>query len=190
MKISLSCTSSRNIVSVARYAVLCCIVLDRADLFKVISGQHLPRARDDDGKEDNSSSLMDPYVDVSLHIPDWSLAKDAGVGTALTPKVVTWTSKVIKNNGYDPSWNQDCDLVFDSASDHMLDLVFVHFQVKLQHDDEDDKPVAQYCVPVSQIMPGVHPCLACLAILKSLQVIIIYHFWMRSCPNFSIAHCS
>lgn len=44
----------------------------------IISGQQIPRPRDKDGRDIITKSTMDPYVHVSLYIPDWPGAQKSG----------------------------------------------------------------------------------------------------------------
>lgn len=38
----------------------------------VISAQQLPRPKDSQGREIIDKSIIDPFVEVSIHIPDWT----------------------------------------------------------------------------------------------------------------------
>ncbi|TRM67130.1 PLC-like phosphodiesterase [Schizophyllum amplum] len=136
----------------------------------VISAQQLPRPRDENGHEIIESSAADPFVEVSLHIPDWSHApflpaKDEAQ-TAYSPsteatktdpasaRTVSLRTKVIKNNGFNPMWQEELCLPFDCVGD-MKELIFVEFAVRQKgKDDEDDKPLAMYCVPLGCLEQG------------------------------------
>ncbi|KAH8833716.1 PLC-like phosphodiesterase [Flagelloscypha sp. PMI_526] len=156
----------------------------------VISGQHLPRPRNEDGKEDTSSSLMDPYVQITIHVPDWSINKVSGeTETHLTPKAINFSTKIVHNNGFSPQWNEECSLGFECAADEMLDLVFVHFQVKLKGDDDDDIPVAQYCSPLSEVEKGASFCFtSCSKVIRVFKDIVIYRSTIPSYPSSFTAH--
>ena len=59
---------------------------------------------------------------------------------------------VVKNNGFNPVWEQSLSLPFDCVGD-MLDLVFVRFAVK-QEDKEDEEPLAVYCASLASLNFG------------------------------------
>ncbi|RDB15543.1 1-phosphatidylinositol 4,5-bisphosphate phosphodiesterase 1 [Hypsizygus marmoreus] len=139
----------------------------------VISAQQLPRLRDSNGQEIVEKSIVDPFVQVFLHIPDWSNSpflppSSAATSTAAayspstdaTPtapssaRTVSFSTHVIKNNGFNPVWWEALSLPFDCVGD-MRDLIFVEFSVRQQgKDDEDDQPIAVYCTPLSCLEKG------------------------------------
>ncbi|KAI0772976.1 1-phosphatidylinositol-4,5-bisphosphate phosphodiesterase 1 [Trametes elegans] len=132
----------------------------------IISAQQLPRPKDSQGREIIDKSVIDPFVEVSIHIPDWTHspflpdgAADAysppTTGTALaatSARTVTCRTGVVKNNGFNPVWEQQICLPFDLVGD-MMDLVFVRFSVK-QEDKDDDEPLAVYCVSLGSLNHG------------------------------------
>lgn len=61
-------------------------------------------------------------------------------------------SGVVKNNGFNPVWEEDLSLPFDCVGD-MRDLIFVRFAVK-QEDKEDDEPLAVYCSSLGSLNLG------------------------------------
>lgn len=114
---------------------------------------------------------MDPFVEVSLHIPDWThspflpeSATAAGVkyspSTSATPttvssaRTVSFRTKVIKDNGFNPVWQEELCIPFDCVGD-MKDLIFVQFAVRQEgKDDDDDEPIGVYCVPLGCLERG------------------------------------
>ncbi|KAG8866054.1 Phospholipase C [Serendipita sp. 405] len=157
---------------------------------KVISAQQIPRPRNKDGREIVSKSTMDPYVQVSVYVPDWPgspnrpgapgmnsyqnstsppkaspLRRDQTDATvkplrgyvlqsASTPaEVVKGQTGIVKNNGFNPIWNDQLQLPFD-VSGEMLDLVFIRFAVYTEGDNEDATPLAMYCISLGTLNQG------------------------------------
>ncbi|KAI8989024.1 PLC-like phosphodiesterase [Trametes punicea] len=132
----------------------------------VISAQQLPRPKDSQGREIIDKSVIDPFVEVSIHIPDWThspfLPDDTAHAysppragsqlSATSARTVTCRTGVVKNNGFNPVWEQQICLPFDLVGD-MLDLVFVRFSVK-QENKEDDEPLAVYCASLGSLNLG------------------------------------
>lgn len=138
---------------------------------RVISAQQLPRPRDSQGREilekifDNG--IMDPYVEVSLLVPGWTQAPflplESGVdytsasesqaGSATSARLVSNKTKVVKNNGFNPVWDESFSLPFDCVGD-MKNLVFVNFAVKVEGADSDE-PLAQYITPLGCLRQGM-----------------------------------
>lgn len=137
---------------------------------RVISAQQLPRPRDSQGREifDKlfDKGIVDPYVEVSLLVPDWTHSpflpseSDANytpasgpqVGGATSARVVSNKTKVIKNNGFNPVWDESFSLPFDCVGD-MRDLVFLKFAVRVEGQDNDE-PLAQYITPLGCLRQG------------------------------------
>lgn len=136
---------------------------------RVISAQHLPRSRDSQGREIVDKAVMDPYVEVSLLVPEWTqtpfLPPESGakytpasgpqVGGATSARVVGNKTKVVKNNGFNPVWEESFSLPFDCVGD-MKDLVFVKFSVKQDGQDNEDA-LAQYITPLGCLRQGGFP---------------------------------
>ncbi|RDX52458.1 1-phosphatidylinositol-4,5-bisphosphate phosphodiesterase 1 [Lentinus brumalis] len=132
----------------------------------IISAQQLPRPKDSEGREIINKSVIDPFVEVSIHIPDWTHSPflpdstaeaysppTAGNAVAATSaRTVTCKTGVVKNNGFNPVWEQQICLPYDLVGD-MKDLVFVRFSVK-QEDKEDDEPLAVYCASLGSLNVG------------------------------------
>jgi len=114
---------------------------------------------------------MDPFVEVCLHIPEWSASpflpessKVAGVTySAPTEATATKTSSartasfsthVVRNNGFNPVWDKELSIPFDVVGG-MLDLIFVRFIVRQRgKDDEGDEPIGVYCIPLGCLEKG------------------------------------
>lgn len=140
-------------------------------LRQIISAQQLPRLRDSTGREIIEKSIVDPFVEVSLHIPDWSHSpflpelatmpgtkysppSDATTNKATSARTVSYSTAVIKNNGFNPVWQEEFSLPFDCIGD-MTDLIFVEFAIRQKgKDDDDDAPIAVYCTPLACLERG------------------------------------
>lgn len=117
-------------------------------------------------------SIPDPYVEVSLYIPDWtqspflpksaeqegtqySAPTDSKLGETSTARKVTLNTKAVVDNGFNPAWNETLHLPFDCVGD-MKDMIFVNFAVRQAgKDDDDDEPLAIYCMPLGSINQGM-----------------------------------
>ncbi|PPQ74485.1 hypothetical protein CVT24_000118 [Panaeolus cyanescens] len=137
----------------------------------IISAQQLQAPRDSRGAEVISKSIIDPYVEVSLHIPDWTHSPflpdeakaagttykpstDASTTTTSSARTVSVKTRVIKNNGFNPVWQEELCLPFDCIGD-MKELIFVEFKVRQEgKDDEDDEPLGIYCAPLGCLQSG------------------------------------
>ena len=141
---------------------------------QVISAQQLPRPKDAMGHE-ITDKHVDPYVEISVHTPDWSHPSGAasflspssmGVSScssasASTPSattghahrsVTTMRTSAVKNNGFNPVWQETLRLPFECVGD-MRDLVFVRFAI--QRDGESDgEPIAVYCISLGSLAMG------------------------------------
>ena len=118
-------------------------------------------------------SIPDPFVEVSLYIPDWtqspflpkSAEKEGAQYTAptdgskitqetSTARKITLNTKAVVDNGFNPAWNETLHLPFDCVAD-MKELVFVNFAVRQAgKDDDDDEPLAIYCMPLGTLNQG------------------------------------
>ncbi|KAF8965764.1 PLC-like phosphodiesterase [Flammula alnicola] len=121
----------------------------------IISAQQLPRLRDSNGKEIIDKSIVDPYVEVSLHIPiaKYSPSTDATTTTVSSARTVSFKTPVIKDNGFNPIWQEELCLPFDCVGD-MTDLIFVEFAVRQEGKDEDNEPLGVYCTPLGCLEQG------------------------------------
>ena len=136
----------------------------------IISAQQLPRPRDSQGHEilDKifNKGIADPYVEVLLFVPDWTQsplspsgsdpnyarASSAQAGGATSAKVVSKKTKVVKNNGFNPVWDESFSLPFNCVGD-MKSLVFVKFAIKVEGQDNDE-PLAQYVSSLECLRQG------------------------------------
>ncbi|KAF8555567.1 PLC-like phosphodiesterase [Imleria badia] len=137
----------------------------------VISAQQLPRPKDAMGHE-ITDKHVDPCVEVSVHTPDWSHQRSSSTSSpSLSPSsssvssassstshvhahrsVTTMRTSAVKNNGFNPVWQETLRLPFECVGD-MRDLVFVRFTV--QRDGESDgEPIAVYCISLGSLAMG------------------------------------
>ncbi|KJA21323.1 hypothetical protein HYPSUDRAFT_67845 [Hypholoma sublateritium FD-334 SS-4] len=138
----------------------------------IISAQQLPRLRDSRGQEIIEKSVVDPYVEVYLHIPDWSHSPflpesakaagaryspstDATTTTVSSARTVSFRTPVVKNNGFNPVWQEELCLPFDCVGD-MKELIFVEFVVRQDGESEDHEPLGIYCIPLGCLEQGFH----------------------------------
>jgi phosphatidylinositol phospholipase C delta len=141
---------------------------------QIISAQQLPRSRNSSGQEIIESSIVDPFVEVTLHIPDWTTSPflpssqsykyksemDAvnPMSSTSTARRVSLQTRVIKNNGFNPVWHESLSIPFDCVGGPdggMQNLIFVEFAVRQEGSDEDDDPIAIYCAPLGTVELGV-----------------------------------
>ena len=137
----------------------------------IISAQQLPRPKDSSGCDIVDRSTVDPFVEVSLHIPDWPEiprshgtswtspdAAPASTKNQLSPvrpaRTVVQRTGAVKNNGFNPVWEQQLNIPFDVTGE-MHDLVFVRFAVK-QEGLADEQPLAVYCASLGSLNMGEH----------------------------------
>ncbi|KAF8432959.1 PLC-like phosphodiesterase [Boletus edulis BED1] len=132
----------------------------------VISAQQLPRPKDATGRE-IMDKHVDPYVEVSIHTPDkcypgssssFLSTSSASSASSITShvhahrSVTTMRTSSVKNNGFNPVWQETLRLPFECVGD-MRDLVFVRFTI--QRDGESDgEPIAVYCVSLGSLAMG------------------------------------
>lgn len=135
----------------------------------VISAQQLPRPKDASGREIIDKSIRDTFVEVSIHVPDWTSApflpesantpnatysppSGGNLTSATSARTISYRTGVVKNNGFNPVWEEKLKIPFDCVAD-MKDLIFVRFCVK-QADKEDDEPLAVYCASLGSLQHG------------------------------------
>lgn len=123
---------------------------------------------------------MDPYVEVSLHLPDFNALLTAlqTNETPTSPPKASNSSRspsfscpsgktsVVKNNGFNPVWEETLVLPFDCLGSgdigtEMLDLVFVKVEVKdersgwaLKDRESDDGSLGVYCASLGCLKEG------------------------------------
>lgn len=130
----------------------------------IISAQQLPRLKDSSGREIIHKSVLDPFVEVSVHVPDWTTseaqpdtpfsASPTNVSGATPASIHMHRTSVVKNNGFNPVWEEKFRIPF-SCVGGMKELIFVRFAVK-QGDREDDEPLAIFCASLGSLQPGIN----------------------------------
>lgn len=130
----------------------------------IISAQQLPRAKDKEGREILDKHIIDPFVEVSLFIPDWThspfldddtpYSPPSGPNTtsSSTARTVSRRTSIVKNNGFNPNWEETLSLPFDCVGD-MHELIFVKLDVK-EETGEDHAPIAVYCTSLGSLQQG------------------------------------
>ncbi|OAX38558.1 PLC-like phosphodiesterase [Rhizopogon vinicolor AM-OR11-026] len=127
----------------------------------VISAQQLPRPKDSLGHEVMEKSMVDPYVEVSIHVPDWAHASYVQSSSSPMPsptspgstgQLVSRRTNAVKNNGFNPVWQEPLSLPFDCVGG-MLDLIFVRFTLR-RDGEHDEEPIAVYCVNLGSLAMG------------------------------------
>ncbi|PVG01669.1 hypothetical protein CPB86DRAFT_812298 [Serendipita vermifera] len=68
-------------------------------------------------------------------------------------QIIRAKTAVVKNNGFNPVWEESMSLKFEVAGD-MLDLVFIRFIVRDEDDDDDDRALAMYCTSLGSLRQG------------------------------------
>ncbi|KAJ7700454.1 PLC-like phosphodiesterase [Mycena rosella] len=99
-----------------------------------------------------AGGTVDPYVEVSVHVPDWSgflhpsASTSSPSGTSPSPSLniiaspspptptstsasVTYRTSAVKNNGFNPVWEERLRIPFAAVVD-MMELVFVRLAVR------------------------------------------------------------
>ena len=102
--------------------------------FQVISAQQLPSLRGNTGEE-KEQPITDPFVQVTLYIPDWSHLVPPSTFVIKekfkSSRIVTQRTQVVKQNGFDPIWAEKLSFPFDCVGGAAIrDLIFVEFSVK------------------------------------------------------------
>lgn len=158
-------------------------------LYQIISGQQLPRPKHKNVQDVVDKSAPDPYVEVSLHLPDWThspllppaiptlptiplpipgvIAREAPppAEPSLVVRTVSVRTRTIKNNDFNPVWNEDLCIPFDHiGGPEMQELIFVN--VKICQEGKED-PIAQYCVPLGCLEQGMCVCVGEECLQKS-----------------------
>ncbi|KAJ7623411.1 1-phosphatidylinositol-4,5-bisphosphate phosphodiesterase 1 [Roridomyces roridus] len=132
----------------------------------VISAQQLPRPKDNSGKEILDKFIVDPYIEVELHIPVWphppflpqdkkynhSPPSEATSRSGTSARTISCATGPVMNNGFNPMWQEEISLPFDCVGG-LKELIFVEFSVK-QHKKPDEEPLARYIAPLLSLEPG------------------------------------
>ena len=117
----------------------------------MISAQQLPLPKDAHGREIIDKSALNPYVEVSVHFPDWGLYSSPPASTSALQ--VSNRTTTIRNNGFNPVWEETLGLPFEVLGD-MRELVFVRFAVREDGDDEREA-LAVHCVSLACLREGM-----------------------------------
>lgn len=127
----------------------------------IISAQQLPSSN---GDSSGDEAIMDPFVQVTMHIPDWMAFVHSSPTSPNTDvaspedqkavRVVTQKTQVVKKNGFNPVWHETMSLPFDcvGGDKEMRDLIFVEFSVKQEGKEYED--VASYVSPMGCMQMG------------------------------------
>ncbi|KZV92209.1 PLC-like phosphodiesterase, partial [Exidia glandulosa HHB12029] len=123
----------------------------------VISAQQLPRPKDSTGREVVDKQIVDPFVEVSVHVPDWTHSPfDESAANKEREKdrdvARVRRTNVVRNNGFNPVWEEKLSIPYDVVGD-MRDLVFVRFEVRDETGSES-RPLAGYCVSLGSLQMG------------------------------------
>jgi phosphatidylinositol phospholipase C delta len=125
--------------------------------FQVISAQQLPLPKDANGHEIVDKPALNPYVEVSVHFPDWGLYSSPPSSTssasASSALQVSDRTNTVKNNGFNPIWEQMLSLPFHVLGD-MRELVFVRFAVR-EDGDDDNEALAVHYVSLASLREGM-----------------------------------
>ncbi|KAJ7700442.1 PLC-like phosphodiesterase [Mycena rosella] len=143
----------------------------------IISAQQLPPPKDPSA----AGGTVDPYVEVSVHVPDWSgflhpsASTSSPSGTSSSPPLntialpspptptsasasVTYRTSAVKNNGFNPVWEERLRIPFAVVGD-MMELVFVRFAVRQDGGGkgggrDEEEPLAVYCASLACLQQG------------------------------------
>jgi phosphatidylinositol phospholipase C, delta len=118
---------------------------------QVISAQQLPLPKDANGHEIVDKPALNPYVEVSVHFPDWGLYSSPPSSTSALQ--VSNRTSTVKNNGFNPIWEEMLSLPFHVLGD-MRELVFVRFAVR-EDGDDDNEALAVHCVSLACLREGM-----------------------------------
>jgi phosphatidylinositol phospholipase C delta len=127
-------------------------------------------------------SIVDPYIEVALHIPAWSHSpflpenknydhvppSDADGDSSTSARKISYCTGVVKNNGFNPLWQEELCLPFDCIGG-MKELIFVEFTVK-QDKKPDHEPLASYIAPLSSLEFGTQ--MDCLFLFAWLTCVV------------------
>ena len=175
---------------------------------RIISAQQLPRPKDHQGYEVIDSDTVDPYVNVSIHIPIWASGQtnesiapvpvdaskaegqkvgqqpgevktksvreegvlvgasgtgDEQAGATVGERVVKVRTKTIRNNGFNPCWEEELSLPFDVFGEGMKELVFVRILVKDDNNMDKDDFVGGYSTSLASLEMGMFVRSLCLS---------------------------
>ncbi|KAJ3985503.1 PLC-like phosphodiesterase [Lentinula detonsa] len=133
----------------------------------IISAQHLPTPKDASGRDILEHSSVNPFVQVTIHVPDWptppsastnfvvsgsSPTSDSFSSSSRFTRSTSYSTNVVKNNGFNPVWEENIRIPFTCVGD-MKDLIFVRFAVR-HSEREDVEPLAQFCASLGCLQHG------------------------------------
>ncbi|KIJ28576.1 hypothetical protein M422DRAFT_784554 [Sphaerobolus stellatus SS14] len=132
----------------------------------ILSAQRLPRAKDKEGREILDKHIVDPYVEVSLLIPDWThspflddttadYSPPSGPNAVMssTARTITCRTGVVKNNGFNPVWEENLRLPFDCVGG-MHELIFLKIEIREDGVAWEEPPIAVYCSSLACLQSG------------------------------------
>lgn len=100
------------------------------------------------GEVQSSSHRQEGLLDAS------GAAGDEQAGAAVGERVVKVRTRTIRNNGFNPVWNEELRLPFDVFGEGMKDLVFVRFLIKDDNEMNKDDFVGGYCTSLGSLEMG------------------------------------
>lgn len=134
---------------------------------QVISAQQLPLPKDANGREIVDRPALNPYVEVSVHLPDWGLYSPPAAPAGTSALQVSNRTRTVRNNGFNPVWEETLGLPFSVLGD-MRELVFVRFAVREDGEDEREA-LAVHCVSLACLREGVCDVFCYLALRSSIE---------------------
>lgn len=75
-------------------------------------------------------------------------------GAAVGEREVKMRTKTVRNNGFNPVWNEELQLPFDVFGEGMRDTIFVRFIVKDDNNLDKDDFVGGYCISLGSLEMG------------------------------------
>jgi phosphatidylinositol phospholipase C, delta len=96
--------------------------------------------RDRDDQDPSTIPQVNPSVQISIFTPNQHN----------TPRKRT---KIIKGNGFNPTWNEDFKIDFE-LNDGMLDFGFLHLEVFDTDQSGGEKTVGRWCVCLESLKSG------------------------------------
>ncbi|KAF7317211.1 Phosphoinositide phospholipase C [Mycena chlorophos] len=129
----------------------------------IISAQQLPSPK---SGPDGKKATVDPFVEVSLYVPDWTGFQQQPTTSLLfqpppssptspaTPFFVYRTS-ADRANAFNPTWDERLRIPFTCIGHPGLhELVFVRFAVRQEGSTEDEPLLGVHCVPLACLPQG------------------------------------
>ena len=123
-----------------------------------------------------SKTILDPFVEVSLHIPDWThspflppavpgdlgdtvnyspATERATTAQATSARTVSVHTRTIRSNEFNPVWNEELSIPFDCVGGaEMQELIFVEVKVCQVGKEASGEPIGLYCTPLGCLEQG------------------------------------